>query len=120
MQPMWSKLERLSTYTMPKYATGGYTAPNASELELTIGKLYVNTPMILTTLSYTYSDETPWDIDFGTPMGIDVQVGCTILGNELHQYDSQKVFVFDGKGKAFSSSLTSPAKTGEFRTPFTT
>ena len=105
---------------MPKYATGGYTAPNASELQLTIGKLYVNTPMILTTLSYTYSDETPWDIDFGTPMGIDVQVGCTILGNELHQYDSQKVFVFDGKGKDFSSSLTSPAKTGEFRTPFTT
>ena len=30
--------------------------------------------MILTTLSYSYSDETPWDIDFGTPMGIDIQV----------------------------------------------
>ena len=96
MQPLWTKLERLSTYTMPTYATGGYTAPGSSELKLTIGKLYVNTPMILTTLSYTYSDETPWDIDFGTPMGIDVQVGCTILGNSLHKYKSEEVYAFDG------------------------
>ena len=124
MQPMWSKLERLSTYTMPRYASTGYTSPGNdntdSFLRLTIGSLYKDTPSILTSLSYTYSDETPWDIDFGTPMGIDISVGCTILGNELHQYDSQKVFVFDGNGKSFSSSgLTSPAKTGEFRTPFT-
>ena len=105
MQPMWTKLERLSTYTMPTYATGGYTAPGSSELKLTIGKLYVNTPMILTTLSYTYSDETPWDIDFGTPMGIDVQVGCTILGNDLHEYDSEKVFVFDGNAAATAGTF---------------
>ena len=81
---------------MPTYATGGYTAPGSSELKLTIGKLYLNTPMILTTLSYTYSDETPWVIDFGTPMGIDVQVGCTILGNSLHKYKSEEVYAFDG------------------------
>ena len=98
MQPLWTKLERLSTYTMPRYSGGGYSAPgnssSDSNLLLTIGKLYVKTPMILTTLSYSYSDETPWDIDFGTPMGIDIQVGCTILGNDLHQYDSDKsVFI---------------------------
>ena len=52
--------------------------------------------MLLTSLSYSYSDETSWDVDFGLPMGIDIQVGCTILGNALHEYDSQDVFVFDG------------------------
>ena len=115
MQPLWTKLERLSTYTMPRYSSSGYSAPgnnsSDSNLLLTIGKLYVKTPMILTSLSYTYSDETPWDIDFGTPMGIDIQVGCTILGNDLHQYDSQKVFVFDGNGK----DLNVPPAVGDFR-----
>ena len=100
MQPMWSKLERLSTYTMPRYASTGYTSPGNdntdSFLRLTIGSLYKDTPSILTSLSYTYSDETPWDIDFGTPMGIDVQVGCTILGNSLHKYKSEEVYAFDG------------------------
>ena len=99
MQPLWTKLERLSTYTMPRYGANGYSAPgndaSDSNLRLTIGSLYKDTPSILTSLSYTYSDETPWDIDFGTPMGIDVQVGCTILGNDLHQYDSEKVFSFN-------------------------
>ena len=100
MQPIYTKLERLSTYTMPRYSDGGYSAPGngpgESELLLTIGKLYVETPMLLTSLSYSYSDETSWDVDFGLPMGIDIQVGCTILGNALHEYDSQDVFVFDG------------------------
>ena len=119
MQPLWSKLERLATYTMPRYSsTGGYSAPGNNETDsnllLTIGKLYVKTPMILTSLSYTYSDETAWDIDFGTPMGIDISVGCTILGNDLHQYDSQKVFVFDGNGKDIG---VQPIST-DFRTAF--
>ena len=109
MQPLWTKLERLSTYTMPRYATTGYTSPGNdatdSFLKLTIGKLYVKTPMILTTLGYTYSDETAWDIDFGTPMGIDISVGCTILGNDLHQYDSEKVFVFDGNAAAATGTF---------------
>ena len=82
---------------MPDYLDNGYTAPGEDgnrELLLTIGYLYQQTPMILTALSYTYSDDTPWDIDYGLPMGIDISVGCTILGNELHKYDSEKVFSF--------------------------
>jgi hypothetical protein len=50
--------------------------------------------MILTSLSYTYSDEVAWDVDFGLPMGIDVAVGATVLGNNIHEYDSGEVFVF--------------------------
>ena len=38
-------------------------------------------------------------------MGIDVQVGCTILGNDLHQYDSEKVFVFDGSAAAAAGTF---------------
>ena len=107
MQPLWAKLERLSTYTMPRYSGAGYTAPgndaSDSELQLTIGNLYVETPMILTSLSYTYSDDTAWDLDFGLPMGIDVQVGCTVLGNSLHEYDNEDIFAFDGtfRGEGF-------------------
>ena len=97
MKPIWTKLERLSTFTMPKYLGKGFTAPGQGELFMTIGKLYENTPMILTTLSYSYSDETPWDLDYGLPMGIDIQVGCTVLGNELHQYQNQKVYSFSNE-----------------------
>ena len=32
------------------------------------------------------------DIEYGLPMGLEIGVGCTILGNDLHQYDSEKVF----------------------------
>jgi hypothetical protein len=89
---LWTKLERLSTYTMPQYAGTGYTAPGATDLKLTIGELYNETPMILTTLSYTYSDDTPWDIDYQLPMGIDISVGCTVLGNGLHKYKADNIF----------------------------
>ena len=92
MEPLWTKLERLSTYTMPQYASVGYTAPGATDLKLTIGQLYNQTPMILTTLSYTYSDDTPWDIDYQLPMGIDISVGCTVLGNGLHKYKADNIF----------------------------
>ena len=92
MEPLWTKLERLSTYTMPQYAGTGYTAPGATDLKLTIGELYNETPMILTTLSYTYSDDTPWDIDYQLPMGIDISVGCTVLGNGLHKYKADNIF----------------------------
>ena len=100
MKPLWKKLERLSTYAMPDYLTNGFTAPGDSsgrELNLTIGKLYVKTPMILTTLGYTYSDDTPWDLDYGLPMGIDINVGCTVLGNALHEYKNEEVYSFDTK-----------------------
>ena len=83
---------------MPDYLSNGYTAPGEDgnrELLLTIGYLYEQTPMILTSLTYTYSDETAWDIEYGLPMGIEIAVGCTILGNDLHQYDSEKVFSFN-------------------------
>ena len=75
MKPIWKKLERLSTYTMPDYLSNGYTPGEDGnrELLLTIGYLYEQTPMILTSLTYTYSDETAWDIDYGLPMGIEIQ-----------------------------------------------
>ena len=101
MEPLWAKLERLSTYTMPKYVSSGYTAPGATDLKLTIGELYKDMPMILTTLGYTYSDDTPWDIEYKMPMGIDISVGCTVLGKQLHQYENQEVFSMDTMTRPF-------------------
>ena len=57
--------------------------------------------MILTTLGYTYSDDTPWDIEYKMPMGIDISVACTVLGKELHQYENQKVFSMDTMTRPF-------------------
>jgi len=92
MEPMWTKLERLSTYTMPNYVSSGYTSPG--ELKLTIGHLYKDTPTILTSLGYTYSDDVPYDVDYEIPMGIDISVGCTMLGNSIHAFKKEDIYSF--------------------------
>ena len=90
--PLYKKLERLSTMTMPNYGTNGY---EGILLDFTLGKLWVNQLSFIDSLSYSFSDDVPWDIDEQASMGIDVSIGLKLLMNELPKYQST-VYNLDG------------------------
>ena len=90
MKPMYEKLEALSTFTMPEYHTNrGY---QGMLMKFTLGDLYKNKLSFIDSLTYTFSDDAPWDInldasDLGVrPMGIDVAIGFKVLDTKRPQY----------------------------------
>ena len=89
LKPLYSKLQRLATMTMPEYGTKGYTG---TLIEFTLGNLWVDKLSFIESLSYTFSDEVPWDIDEGASMGIDVAIGLKILDNAIPQYKGDNVY----------------------------
>ena len=91
--PLYKKLERLSTMTMPNYGSAGY---EGILLDFTLGKLWVSQLSFIDSLSYSFSDDVPWDIDEGASMGIDVSVGLKLLMNELPEYEKTNVYNLDG------------------------
>ena len=99
MKPMWQKLQRLSTFTMPVYGDSeGY---RGSIVYFRLGNLYgggqVGVPSLITSLTYTMSDEASWDISVlgsKNPIGeipkvIDISIGLTLLPQQLHQKGSK-------------------------------
>jgi len=91
--PMYRKLQHLSSMTMPQY--GGANGYQGILVDFTLGNLWKKQLSFIEQLSYTFSDDTPWDIGEGASMGIDVQIGLKLLGNRLPQYRS-KVYDLNG------------------------
>jgi len=81
----YKRLNALAGYTTPEYSDHGMVAPF---IRVTIGNYFKNTPAIITGLTYTVNDESPWEINLeGKPEApqlphvIDVQLGLTIINN---------------------------------------
>ena len=91
MKPIWTKLQYLSTMTMPQYGEeNGY---QGTLVRFRLGSLYNGKLAFIESLSYNMSDETPWEISMlgsnepigELPMGIDVSIGLKILGDNRPQ-----------------------------------
>ena len=97
MKPLWNKLQRLSTMTMPKYS--GKNGYEGILVRFRLGNLYYNKLAFIESLTYTISDELPWEISMlgsnepigEIPMGADVAIGFKILDDRRPQY-RQKVY----------------------------
>lgn len=88
LEPMWAKLKQLATFAMPKYGTTkGY---RGRVLDFTLGDLYKDHTALLTSLSYTMSDEASWEIDknYTIPKLVDISVGLTLVGDSVHNENS--------------------------------
>ena len=95
MKPMWQKLQRLATFTMPEYSEESY---NGKIVYFRLGSLYgggqVGVPSLITSLTYTVSDDVSWDISvLGSknpigeiPKAIDISIGLTMLPQERYEY----------------------------------
>lgn len=60
MVPMWQKLEYLYSNTLPDYKGGIMRAPY---IKLTIGDYLYRQPGVISFLTYTIEDNTPWQIN---------------------------------------------------------
>ena len=75
----WDKLNFLTGLVYPQGYNGSSSAITAPFIKFTLGDLYKNKESFIESLSYTFDDTTPWDIDetnYRLPMITDV--GLTI------------------------------------------
>jgi hypothetical protein len=77
----WTKLQDLAKITYPMYKGSGF---HGQICEVTIGKMFKKYKMIITDLSYSWDNETSWELDkqFHAPMSCAVSISLTILGDE--------------------------------------
>ena len=92
LKPIYRKLNALAGYTAPEYLKNSI-AMRAPWMRMTIGDLFVQQPVILTSLGYTLHDsDTTWEINFEddptmmqTPHKIGVSMGITPIMDYLPQ-----------------------------------
>lgn len=92
MQPIWRKLNALAGYTAPTYTLDSI-ALKAPWMRITIGDLFVQTPVLLTSVSYTLHDaDTTWEINIEddptmmqAPHKVSVSCAFTVIGDDLPQ-----------------------------------
>ena len=78
---VWGNLQSLAQKTYPVYGTNGF---HGQTVNVTVGDLFKNQPMIITDLSYDWDNETPWEITEGeqSPMYTNVSISFTVLGSK--------------------------------------
>ena len=91
MQPIYRKLNALAGYTAPTYNPES-VAMEGPWMRITIGDLFNQQPAILTSLSYTFDTEAPWEINverdpnmMQAPMKIDVSMQFNLITDSLPQ-----------------------------------
>lgn len=96
MKPIWRKLNALAGYTAPDYSGTGI-AFKAPWMRVTIGDLFYQVPVVISSLSYTLGDtESPWEINIEedsemmqAPMKVQVSIAFHLIGDWLPQKDGQ-------------------------------
>ena len=86
---VWKRLNRLARITLPKY--GGTAGFYGQFVRVTIGNLYVNIPMYINDLTYSWDSETPWEITKGdqVPFITNVDISLGWIGNEAPSADQR-------------------------------
>ena len=108
LKPIWRKLNALAGFTAPKYNATDITL-GAPWMRVTIGDVFYQQPMILTSLSYTLHDsETTWEINIEddpdmmqVPHKVSVSCAFNVITDFLPQYGGRFYSLakqFDGTG----------------------
>jgi hypothetical protein len=104
MKNMWKKLSELSKLTMPTYEGASYSGHICY---FRLGQLWGNgnsgVPSLITSLTYTIPDDLPWEINHDgklseLPMGVDVNIGLTILPDTIYKSSKNHYSFYDTKG----------------------
>jgi len=77
---IWQKLQKLAQLTYPVYGSQGFFGQT---VDVTIGKLFDEKPMIIQDLGYDWDNETPWELDEDrqSPLYTTVSMTCVVLGD---------------------------------------
>ena len=89
VKPIYRKLNALAGYTAPTYNTTSI-AMEGPWMRLTVGDLYRQQPVVLTSLSYTFAVDAPWEINIENdaemmqvPLKIGVQCSFNMISDHL-------------------------------------
>jgi hypothetical protein len=105
IKPTWRKLNALAGYCAPIY-DGASIALTAPWLRITLGDLFHQTPVVMTSLSYTYDLDHSWEINiegdkemFETPRKISVSCNFNVISDAIPQNNGR----FFGLAKQYNS-----------------
>ena len=108
VKPIWRKLNALAGYTSPTYDPESI-AMIAPWMRLTVGDIFVQAPVVLTSLSYAYSMDAPWEINIEedpTMMQVPLKIGVSLQFNMIGDYMPQKGGRFYTLAKRFDETGT--------------
>ena len=106
LKPIWRKLNALASYTAPEY-TKDSIAMKGPWMRITIGDLYKQTPVFISSLFYTLIDtDTTWDINIEqdttrmqVPNKIQVSMGLTVITDYLPEKGGRMYSLNNEPGK---------------------
>ena len=103
LKSIYRKLNALAGYTTPTYNPNSI-AMKAPWMRITIGDLFLQTPVVMTSLGYTYATDHTWEINieedpemFQVPHKVGVSCQFNIISNYLPQQNGR----FFGLAKQF-------------------
>ena len=108
VKPIWRKLNALAGYTAPTYDPESI-AMIAPWMRITIGDLFVQQPVTLTSVSYTFGMDAPWEINIEedpTMMQVPLKIGVSLQFNMIGDYMPQKGGRFYTLAKRFDDTGT--------------
>ena len=92
LQHLYNKMEALAQCAYPDYeATHGFTG---RYVKVHIGNLYKNEPMYITNISFSWDNETPWELSDGLQVPYYTLVNMSLgwIGNMRPDASRSKVF----------------------------
>ena len=104
VKPIYRKLNALAGYTAPTYNTKSI-AMEGPWMRLTVGDLYRQQPVVLTSLSYTFAVDAPWEInleDDDEMMQVPLKIGVQCSFNMVSDYLPRKGGRFYTLAKQFA------------------
>jgi len=111
LQPIYRKLNALAGYTAPTYDPASI-AMEGPWMRLTIGDLFVQQPVVLSSLSYTYDvGDAPWEINIENDpnmMQVPLKISVQLQFNVISDYLPQKGGRFYTLAKRFDSATATP------------
>jgi len=125
VKPIYRKLNALAGYTAPTYNPSSI-AMEGPWMRLTIGDIYRQQPVILTSLSYTFAVDAPWEINIENddemmqvPLKIGVQCSFNMVSDHLPRkggrfYTLAKQFTEDGTPKEGNDNWLSDTDSAPF------
>lgn len=110
LKPIYRKLNALAGFTAPTYNPASI-AMEGPWMRLTIGDLYVQQPVVLTSLTYTFAVDAPWEInieDDPRMMQVPLKIGVQCSMNMISDYLPRKGGRFYTLAKQFDGNNSIP------------
>jgi hypothetical protein len=97
LKPIYRKLNALAGYTAPDYSSGTTIGLTGPWMRITVGDLFNQVPVVISSLSYTFGDsESPWEINIEddpenmqVPFKIQVSLSFSVVSDWLPQKGGQ-------------------------------